>query len=207
MTEFYLIRHGQTTANALGLKQGTINDERTYLSARGKQQALALARHFHPANLTALYVSPLHRTRQTAEIVNAALKLPVTVDERLLEISYGDWDGQSNAKLMQAYPDLFYPLINDVRPNYAATAHGERFTDVEERVRDFTTAVVKRQPHDRVLVVTHGFTVRSFAANTTGAQGLTLLEPANCSVTKIVVEPQTGAQHLIYYNRVIDSQF
>jgi len=35
MTEFYFIRHGQTTANVMKMKQGTINTEMTYLNDNG----------------------------------------------------------------------------------------------------------------------------------------------------------------------------
>lgn len=208
MTELYIVRHGQTTANTLGLKQGVINDRRTYLSATGKRQATNLAAHFHPAGLTALYVSPLERTKQTATILNQSLGLPIVTDKRLLEISYGDWDGQQNADLMSKYPNLFYPLVNDVRPNYAPVANGETFHHVEERVRDFTKSVVTAHPTDRLLIVTHAFTVRSFAVNAVGGvEGLEVLEPDNCSVTKIIIEPHSFDQHLVYYNRVVDNQF
>lgn len=207
MTELYIIRHGQTTANAMGLKQGIIDDERTFLSKKGQQQAAKLADAFHPAGLTRLCVSPLHRTQETAAIINRQLQLPITVDPRLLEISYGQWDGQKNDELMQKYPTLFYPLIKDVRPNYATTANGETFQHVQQRVQDFTNEITQKHPNDRIVVVTHGFTVRSFAANTVNINGLEILEPDNCSVTKIVVDAQTHEQHLVYYNRIVDNQF
>lgn len=207
MTELFIIRHGQTLANKMGLKQGIIDDQRTFLTSTGKLQAQELAAHFHPQDLTALYVSPPHRTRETASILNQSLSLPVLIDHRLLEISYGDWDGQQNSDLMRAYPKLFFPLIKDVRPNYARTAHGETFAHVQARVLDFTREVVHQHPNDRLLIVTHGFTVRSFAVNATGAKGLEILEPANCSVTKIIIEPTSLTQHLVYYNRVANQEF
>ncbi|WP_267200827.1 histidine phosphatase family protein [Limosilactobacillus kribbianus] len=207
MTELYIVRHGQTIANRAGLKQGTINDDRTLLSAEGLEQAQDLAAVFHPLNLTALYQSPLRRTVQTARILNQKLNLPVITDQRLLEISYGDWDGQDNAKLEAQYPALFYSLIHDVRPNYAQVAHGESFDHVRQRVLAFTKDIVKTHPNDRLLIVTHGFTVRSFAANATNIHGLEILEPENCSVSKIVVEPQTLEQHLVYYSRPAKPHF
>ncbi|MDN6126026.1 MAG: histidine phosphatase family protein, partial [Lactiplantibacillus plantarum] len=39
MTTFYVVRHGQTVANAQNLKQGTINTAVTHLNSVGKQQA------------------------------------------------------------------------------------------------------------------------------------------------------------------------
>ncbi|WP_209019173.1 histidine phosphatase family protein [Pseudomonas putida] len=98
----------------------------------------------------ALYHSPLHRTVETAQIVNQTAHLPMVADDRLLEISYGDWDGQLNADLMTKYPDLFDPLINDVRAAYAPVANGESFASVEARVQAFTEEVAKAHPDERV---------------------------------------------------------
>ncbi|MZK16516.1 histidine phosphatase family protein, partial [Enterobacter hormaechei] len=42
MTTFYVVRHGQTVANAQNLKQGTINTAVTHLNSVGKQQAQTL---------------------------------------------------------------------------------------------------------------------------------------------------------------------
>lgn len=131
----------------------------------------------------------------------------MVADDRLLEISYGDWDGQLNTDLMAKYPDLFDPLINDVRAAYAPVANGESFASVEARVQAFTEEVAKAHPDERVAVVTHGFTVRSFAINATQSHDLTILEPANCSVTKILVDPTSGYQHLVYYNRSASPAF
>ena len=103
MTELYIIRHGQTAANVAGLKQGTIDDERTYLSETGIAQAKELAGALDLTGFTTLYHSPLHRTVETAQIVNQTAHLPMVADDRLLEISYGDWDGQLNTDLMAKY--------------------------------------------------------------------------------------------------------
>lgn len=208
MTELFLIRHGQTMANKMGLKQGTIDDQRTYLTSTGKQQAAALAEKLNPGNnFLAMYVSPLHRVQQTAQILNRQLNLPLITDNRLREISYGDWDGQENAVLKQKYPDLFYPLVGGVRPEYAETAHGESFQHVADRVDSFTKELVGKYPQSQIVVVTHGFTLRSFAAVATGVVGMEILGPDNCSVSKIMVEPTNMKMHLVYYNRVIDSRF
>ena len=96
MTEFYIVRHGRTFANAAGLKQGIINTPQTYLTDEGRAQAQLLAQNFDLRDFDALYVSPLERTKQTAAILNEEAQLPVIEDGRLLEISYGDWDGQPN---------------------------------------------------------------------------------------------------------------
>lgn len=202
MTTFFFVRHGQTAANKAGLKQGTINTPNTYLTDLGKEQARELADHFDFSQLDRLFVSPLVRTKQTAEILNKKSQLPVEIDDRLLEISYGDWDGQENAKLMAEYPQYFSDLVNDVTEDYVqAASHAESFAHVEARCRDFVAEISKKYPEGKIGVVTHGFTVRSFAINAVKGQGLEILEPDNCSVSKIIVDPLTQKQHLVYYNR------
>lgn len=203
MTEFYIVRHGKTDANLAGIKQGTINTEITHLNALGKQQAQTLHTAFEIQDFDQIFVSPLIRTQQTAQILNQTAHLPVHLDARLLEISYGDWDGQLNADLEHRYPDYFNALIHDVTPNYAHIAFGETFTHVEARVANFIQEITHVYPTQKILVVTHGFTARSFAINATQSHGLTILEPDNCSVSKIIVAPKTFEQHLIYYNRSV----
>ncbi len=208
MTTFYIVRHGQTSANKAGLKQGTINSPQTYLTSLGKEQAANLAANFDISCFDRIYVSPLVRTQETAKILNEKAQLPLELDERLLEISYGSWDGQVNAELMAQYPQYFSSLVNDVVEDYVHGARGaESFKHVERRVADFTAEISREHPDEKIVVVTHGFTVRSFAINATNGSGLEILEPDNCSVTKILVDPLTQKQHLVYYNRIAASVF
>lgn len=202
MTIFYFIRHGQTTANALGLKQGVINDDRTHLTAKGQQQAADRAAKFDLSQMAALYVSPLDRTQETAAILNQTAQLPITLDKRLLEISYGSWDGQANAALMAAHPEVFDDTLKDVLPSYVDVAtDGETFTAVQDRVADFMTDVAQRYPNDAVAVVTHGFTVKAAALVALQPKDpMTLPEPNNTSVTKIE-RTEDGRYFLWAYNQ------
>ncbi|MTV83134.1 histidine phosphatase family protein [Secundilactobacillus folii] len=201
MTDFYFIRHGQTQANALGLKQGTINSEITHLNAKGQQQAQHLHDQFNVDFADELLVSPLQRTRDTASIINQTAKLPETVDERLLEISYGQWDGLKNLDLEQQYGDVFDPVLHDVLPSYTKYAtEGESFQSVVDRVGRFMADYVNRRPNGKFIVVTHGFTVKAAAmAALRPADPMTLPEPDNTSVTRISVV--NGRYYLWSYNQ------
>lgn len=202
MTEFYLIRHGQTTGNTQGIKQGTTNTAITHLNKTGQQQAQQLHDHFAIDFADQLFVSPLVRTQQTAAILNQTAALPQTLDQRLLEISYGRWDGQLNAELKKKYPALFSKRTGDVLPAYAAEAGGETFAAVEKRVAAFTAEKVRAYPTGKLIIVTHGFTVRSFVVNALQVPDpLAVPEPDNTSVTKISITPK-GEQMLNYFNRI-----
>lgn len=200
MTEFYLIRHGQTNANAAGLKQGTINSEITYLNDTGKKQIQTLADNFDISFADRLIHSPLRRTEQSAKILNQKANLPISSDNRLLEISYGQWDGQQNSELRRNYPQYFDKYLNDVLPTYVEVAsQGETFQSVIDRISDFLQETAKKYPDQKIIIVTHGFTVKAAALSVLKPKDLmTLPEPDNASVTKIVIN---NKEYLPYYNR------
>lgn len=202
MTTFYFIRHGQTTANTQYIKQGIINDDRTHLTETGKQQAEHLAASFDISGCAAMLVSPLARTQETAAILNAKAHLPITLDQRLLEISYGKWDGQNNHELERKHPDVYDPVLHDVLPTYVKYAtDGETFDAVVTRVANFMAAQTETYPDQKIVVVTHGFTVKAAAlAVLRPKDPMSLPEPDNTSVTKIT-QTASGAAHLWYYNR------
>src|ERR1700744_4520555 len=87
----WLIRHGESTWNALGLTQG--HADQAELTGKGQRQAAEVAARL--AGIPARAISPraLRRAQQTAAPVAAALGLPVTLDTRLRERSLGVLEG------------------------------------------------------------------------------------------------------------------
>ncbi len=83
-----LVRHGQTGANRRGLLLGRADPP---LCDDGHEQADALARSLAPP--ARLVSSPLVRARQTAHAIAAASGTPVELDDRWVEMDYGDLDG------------------------------------------------------------------------------------------------------------------
>lgn len=209
MTDFYFVRHGQTAANAAGLKQGTINTEITYLSETGKKQAESLRKGFDISFADQIIASPLQRTKDTAAILNRDANLPVTYDKRLLEISYGSWDGEKNADLMSKYPELFDHVLNDALPTYAAVADGETFSHVIDRIDAFMTEVSAKYPDQKIVLITHGFTIRAAVLAAIGrpTDMMVIEEPDNTSVTRITRDVSNNSYYLRYYNRVVNSHF
>jgi len=202
MTVFYFIRHGQTLGNTQGISQGTINTEIAYLNDHGKQQAQKLHDHFDINFADRIIASPLVRTQQTAEIVNQTANLLIELDDRIKEISYGDWDGTKKSELKQQFPDLFSPISDDVVPEYYKTAHGESFLDVETRVSDFMLDMAAKYPDEKIIVVSHGFTIKSAVVNALQVQNpFAVPEPENTSLTKISLL-NDGQPVLNYFNRV-----
>lgn len=204
MTEFYLIRHGQTKANVLKMKQGNINTEITYLNEHGQKQAQQLAKNFDISFADRIIASPLKRAQQTAAILNQPYQLPITYDKRLVEISYGQWDGHQNSELRAKHPDAYNTYWNDVYPFYTKySPDGESFDDVISRVDSFLKDTSKKYPNEKIICVTHGFTVKAAALDILKpADVMSLPEPRNTSVTKVISDPDDGKLYLEYYNQV-----
>lgn len=204
MTEFYFIRHGQTKANVLKMKQGNINTEITYLNTNGQKQAQHLADNFDISFADRIICSPLKRAQQTATILNQKPQLPITYDKLLREISYGSWDGQKNADLKKLHPDAYNDYWNDVLPLYTQYAtNGESFNDVIKRVNNFLNENSQKYPNEKIICVTHGFTVKATALSILKPQDvMSLPEPRNTSVTKIIALADKKEFYVEYYNQI-----
>ena len=95
----YLIRHGETDWNAEGRLQGgrdiPLNDRGRAQAREAGQKLAALV----PAAASLDYLcSPMGRARETMELLRETLGLPreaYAVDQRLSEITFGSWEGQT----------------------------------------------------------------------------------------------------------------
>ena len=83
-----LVRHGESVANAQGLLLGRTDAE---LTDHGRAQ-VAAARSLVYDPVIEVWSSPLRRARDTAGLLD--LGLPVAVDERWVEVDYGEFEAQ-----------------------------------------------------------------------------------------------------------------
>ena len=123
-----LVRHGQTAVNRSGLLQGRVD---VGLTETGVAQARRLAAVLAVESPTQVVTSPLRRARDTAEVIAVAAGLEVVVDERLVEIDYGEWDRRPVADVTA---EEWARWRAD--PSWAPPG-GESLASVYERVVDF----------------------------------------------------------------------
>jgi probable phosphoglycerate mutase len=104
-----MIRHGQTDWNAEGRLQG---QKDIPLNTLGRSQATSNGQRLYDligkGTEFAFVASPLSRTRETMERLRAAMGLDpkaYRTDTRLLEVSFGDWEGHTLAEIKQIAPD------------------------------------------------------------------------------------------------------
>lgn len=107
----YVMRHGQTDANANEIEQGSADFSR--LTDLGKEQAINAYRALAEKRITSIYTSPLTRARQTleqlrqADASSAKTVLPSSdlILNDLREIDQYDWQGQSYSELRRQFPE------------------------------------------------------------------------------------------------------
>ncbi|PPQ33722.1 alpha-ribazole phosphatase family protein [Rhodopila globiformis] len=102
-----------------------------------------------------LYASPALRCRLLAETLDA----PVTLDPRLGEVDFGDWDGHAWDDLPRAALDGWCADFVHARP-----PGGESFKDLIARAEDFVADVARRHADGTVLAVTHAGIIRALLA-------------------------------------------
>ena len=156
MTELLLVRHGETDWNAAGRLQGHTDRP---LSDYGREQARRLADELAGEELDAIYASDLARARETAEIVGETLRLPVVLDADLREKDWGTWEGLTSTERLDI------ELV------------GESTEQHQERMLAALRRIAAKHPHGRVLVVTHGGSMRRVQ---TEALGFALPVVENC---------------------------
>ena len=147
----YLVRHGETEFNAERRQQGHLDSPLTTL---GRAQGAAIGRLLRDLidepDGWRLISSPLGRAQATAGLIAEALGLPIETDRRVIEVSFGEWDGRLRDELAAEHPETFG------RGGWQfAAPGGESYESVEARVGDWL-ASLPPEPQRKVIVVSHG---------------------------------------------------
>lgn len=153
MTRLYFARHGESEAN---LRRVFANrGDGPALTGCGRRQASALAGLLSGEGIQQIYVSPLLRARQTAEILADQLAVPCTTSEALREYDVGRFEGTTAEDGWQAYEQTAADWLLHHRFE-RRTGGGESFTDIERRFVPFIDGL-RRQPCPAAcLLVGHG---------------------------------------------------
>ena len=148
----YIIRHGQTNYNVLGL----CNDNPArgvYLTEQGVTQAERVAKNLAFDPIDAIFVSQLPRTRQTARFINAYHNVRIIERAEINDIRTG-FDGRP--------VDEYFALVGNDRLGKVPPG-GESLSQFKIRVNAFIDSLLQ-EPYRNILVVAHEETMRVFAA-------------------------------------------
>ncbi|GJF09308.1 bifunctional RNase H/acid phosphatase [Mycolicibacterium cyprinidarum] len=155
-TRLLLLRHGQTELSVQRRYSGRGNPALTDL---GTRQADAAARYLKDQSdfkdqgaIAAVISSPLRRAYDTASAAAGELGLDITVDDDLIEMDFGAWEGLTFGEAAARDADLHLSWLRDTS---VSPPEGESFDAVAARVRGAHQRIIAEHAGQTVLVVSH----------------------------------------------------
>lgn len=148
----YIMRHGKTDWNAARKLQGRTDIP---LNEEGRKMAEEVRRECEEIGFDICFSSPLVRARETAEIALKGLGVPIITDDRIMEMSFGEYEGCENADSIEGSP--IKTFFEDPE-NFRGTEKGENFEELFARTGEFLREAVKPLLDEgkKVLIVGHG---------------------------------------------------
>jgi broad specificity phosphatase PhoE len=157
MPLIYFLRHGQTSFNAEGRIQGSIDVPlNEHGRAQAKRNGSVLNELISDKSHFDFIASPLLRARQTMKIVRISMGLApdgYQTDDRLEEVRFGAWGGMTMAEIAARDPEHYTRRQADIWN--VAPPEGESFRELYERVVDWLTGLAAD-----TVAVAHGGTSR-----------------------------------------------
>jgi len=147
-----LIRHGEPVGGS-GRYRGKIDDP---LSEKGwRQMREAVADHCPWQSIVS---SPLSRCAAFAEELGQRYNLPVSFDDRLMEIGFGEWEGRTKNEISAQDPQALQNFYND--PIGFCPPGAEALVDFEKRITAAWQALLQDYAGQHVLLVVHAGVIR-----------------------------------------------
>jgi alpha-ribazole phosphatase len=191
MARVYLVRHGQTTWNAERRYQGRKDAPLTEL---GQSQMRRLAAALASEPVRAVYTSPLGRCRWGAERIAAQHGLDPIVEPDFVELDHGVLDGLRVDEMEDHVGALVRRWWKD--PARVHLPGGEPLEQARARAYDAFLRVVKRHPHDTVVVVAHGGVNKLILLTLLGAplDSYFRIQQHNGAVNLVEADPDGGVR-------------
>ena len=196
----YIIRHGETEWNKVKRLQGQTDIP---LAEEGIRLARETGEGMRNLPIDLVISSPLTRAVQTARLLTEGRDVPILTDRRMIEISFGDWEGECilDSEVLPAdFRKLFYedPLHCMCPPG------GETFDQVRKRTGAFYKSLLENPDYKEkhILISTHGAASRCLLTQFYDDKddiwrgGV----PKNCAVT--IVEVTEGGVKVLEKDRL-----
>ncbi|MDP3726145.1 MAG: class I tRNA ligase family protein [bacterium] len=165
---YLVMRHGEAINNTESVVTSNI-DEQYGLTEKGKKEVREMAALLSLRKIDFVVTSPLPRARQTASIVAEELHIPqdhVIVDDRLKEITMGEFEGTSVAS--------YHAYFSSPEERFSKRPEGgENVLDVKKRVGVLLDEIENKYSHKTILFVSHETPIRQLFSV---ARGLSMLQ-------------------------------
>ena len=150
MKRIYLIRHAQSEYNEKGIFQGSLDSDLTPL---GFVQSRLLVSRFKKEKPQVIFTSPQRRAYKTALTLSDILQVPLIVEERIREMSFGVLEGRHFWTMFEENKDMILNWLKDPVKHPLPTQ--EDIKEFEKRVGSFLEDL-KRRKEEVIAVVGHG---------------------------------------------------
>lgn len=206
----YLVRHGETDWNKVKRNQGQVD---VPLNEKGRMLARETRKGLADIPFDVCFTSPLKRAKETGELILEGRNIPIIEDERIIEISFGDYEGRcwSEENWDPVMPKEFLYFF-DSPERYVAPPGGETLDALEKRTADFFRELCRSETYKDscVLISTHGCALAALLnyikkpkrENFWGGR-----VHRNCAVTEVEVTdgmPRILSENVIYYSEDLD---
>lgn len=186
-TEVIMVRHGASSPPVEGIPNPLIGGHSDpALADAGKAQAELVAEGLRHEPISAIFVSTLRRTGETAAPLAAAVGLEPVPLEDLREVFLGDFEG-GVYRIKSAEGD---PVIKEVfaREAWSAIPNAETFDDFGPRITRGVEEIVRRVGPDKAAVaVLHGAVIGQLCRQATASRPFAFVHADNGSVSRLVV--------------------
>ncbi|MFD7027404.1 histidine phosphatase family protein [Streptomyces sp. NPDC059917] len=201
MTDFVLVRHGETVWHAGNRYAGRAD---VALTERGARQADALADWVRGQRFDAVLHSPLSRARLTAAPAARVLGIEPREDARLYEIDFGRGEGLSLDEMRDRFPREHAAFLRD--PVAHHLPGGEDPRAAAARARSCLEETARELPAGRVLVVGHNALFRVLLCDLLGIelgayrQVFPVLDNATATEVRLCGDPGGARPALLRFN-------
>ena len=199
--EIYFVRHGQTIWNVEKRFQGLSDSPLTEL---GITQAKLLGEKLKDIKFDKFYSTSLKRAYDTANYIKGNREQKVEIFDDFVEISMGDMEGIKQEDFKKLYPEQVKNFFFNQLEYNPSSFGGESFLEVRERViRGLNKFIELNKNYERVLVVSHGATLKTLLHYISGKDISTLSDeaiPKNTSYT--IVKYENGKFEIIDFSNI-----
>lgn len=186
-TTILLVRHGESAPahpdRPFALKEGHGDPP---LDPFGERQAGLLAERLEHEKISAIYVTSLQRTHQTAAPLAARLGLTPREEPELREVFLGEWE-EGEFRRRAAMRDPIFEQIF-VQERWDVIPGAEPHEAFDARVWRGLQNVVAAHPDERVVIVSHGGVIGQLLHRVTGARRFAFAGADNASISEIVAD-------------------
>jgi len=187
-TTVLLVRHGESAPahpdRPFPLRDGHGDPP---LDPVGVEQAELLAQRLESDAITAIYVTPLVRTQQTAAPLAQRLGLTPIEEPDLREVFLGEWEEGEFRRRAAVRDPIFEQIF--VQERWDVIPGAEPHDEFDERVWRGFQRVVAAHADERVVVIAHGGVIGQLLHRVTNARRFAFSGADNASISDVVADP------------------